>query len=132
MEQAYWLERARTSVANAAAAMSSESRLIHFDLAGRYSINAAYAHGAGPDGHQHVVPDVPARPAHRGMKAPRDTVAGCRTRAEADLLASASMVLANQRLRLENSAAHWIARADLLQDVEDAFVAAKAIGSPRA
>jgi hypothetical protein len=132
MEQAYWLERARTSVANADAAGDSESRLIHFDLAGRYSINAAYACGAGPARHQHVVPAVPTRPDRRGMKARGDTVAGCRTRAEADLLASASMVLANQRLRLENSAAHWIARADLLQGVEDAFVAAKATGSPRA
>ena len=132
MEQAYWLERERASVANAHAAADSESRLIHYDLAGYYSIKAACAGVAAPDGLKHSVPAPRARPLHRGLKAPRDTAAGCRSRAEADLLASASVLLANQRLRLENSAEHWIARAELLQDVEEAFVAAKGSMQPPA
>jgi hypothetical protein len=45
MEQAYWLGRERASIANAHAAADSESRLIHFELAGRYSIKAVCARG---------------------------------------------------------------------------------------
>ena len=41
MEQKYWLGRKRASVANADQAKSSEARLIHLDLAGRYSVKAA-------------------------------------------------------------------------------------------
>jgi soluble lytic murein transglycosylase-like protein len=129
MEQAYWLERQRASVANAHAATDSESRLIHYDLAGYYSVKAACAGESAPEGLNRAVPAPRARPLHRGLKAPRDTAAGCRSRAEADLLASASVLLANQRLRLENSAAHWIARADHLHDVEESFVVPKAAGS---
>ena len=55
------------------------------------------------------------RPTARTIKAPRDTIAGCRTRAEADLLASVAMVVANERLRMERSAASWTARAELLE-----------------
>ena len=44
MEQNYWLKRKQLSLAKAkAAATSSEARLIHYDLAGRYSIKAADA-----------------------------------------------------------------------------------------
>ena len=53
MEHRYWLGRKRASVANARRATSAESRLIHLDLAGRYSIKAALA---GP---------APARPEAR-------------------------------------------------------------------
>jgi len=41
MEQKHWLGRKRASMANARAAASAEARLIHYDLAGRYSIKAA-------------------------------------------------------------------------------------------
>jgi hypothetical protein len=41
MEQRYWLGRKRASLANARGARSAVSRLIHLDLAGRYSIKAA-------------------------------------------------------------------------------------------
>ncbi|HMI39908.1 MAG TPA: hypothetical protein VK485_01600 [Sphingomicrobium sp.] len=41
MEQKYWLDRKRASVVNAEQATSSEARLIHLDLAGRYSVKAA-------------------------------------------------------------------------------------------
>ena len=40
MEQNYWLARKRASVANAELATSSEARLIHLDLVGRYSVKA--------------------------------------------------------------------------------------------
>lgn len=41
MEQTYWLGRKRASAANARRAASAEARLVHLDLAGRYSIKAA-------------------------------------------------------------------------------------------
>ena len=41
MEKKYWLGRKKASVAAAAQAASSEARLIHLDLAGRYSVKAA-------------------------------------------------------------------------------------------
>jgi hypothetical protein len=41
MEKAYWLGRKRASLKLArAAGSSSEARLIHYDLAGRYSLKA--------------------------------------------------------------------------------------------
>lgn len=40
MEQTYWLGRKRASLKSANAAKSSKVRLIHFDLAGRYSVKA--------------------------------------------------------------------------------------------
>ena len=43
MEQAYWLSRKRTSMKMARAAASSEARLVHYDLAGRYSLKAVSA-----------------------------------------------------------------------------------------
>jgi hypothetical protein len=48
MEQKYWLGRKRASVANARRATSSEARLVHLDLAGRYSVKAAVAAAASP------------------------------------------------------------------------------------
>lgn len=41
MEQTYWLGRKRASAANARRASSAQARLVHLDLAGRYSIKAA-------------------------------------------------------------------------------------------
>lgn len=41
MEQEYWLGRTREARATARRAASAETRLIHLDLAGRYSIQAA-------------------------------------------------------------------------------------------
>jgi hypothetical protein len=43
MEKTYWLRRKRAAMAMARAAKTSESRLIHYDRAGRYSIRAAHA-----------------------------------------------------------------------------------------
>ena len=43
MEQTYWLKRKRSSLAQAGTATSAEARLVHFDLAGRYSLKAMNA-----------------------------------------------------------------------------------------
>ena len=40
MEKVYWLSRKRASLKNAQKATGSESRLIHYDLAGRYGVKA--------------------------------------------------------------------------------------------
>ena len=43
MEQAYWLTRKRASLVSAKAATNSTARLVHYDLAGRYSLKAMSA-----------------------------------------------------------------------------------------
>lgn len=43
MEQAYWIGRKRASLKLAQAAVSSEARLAHYELAGRYSVQAIAA-----------------------------------------------------------------------------------------
>lgn len=43
MEKAYWLGRKQASLQAAQNAASSEARLVHYDLAGRYSLNAVLA-----------------------------------------------------------------------------------------
>lgn len=43
MEKAYWLSRNRASQRSAQDALSSEARLVHYDLAGRYSLKAMSA-----------------------------------------------------------------------------------------
>src|SRR5438309_2763222 len=52
------------------------------------------------------------------LKQRRDTAAGCRDRATADLLQAVTMATAHGRRMLERSAASWNARAELLQRVE--------------
>lgn len=46
MEKTYWIGRKRAAMAMARGADSSVARLIHYDLAGRYSVKAAGAEGA--------------------------------------------------------------------------------------
>jgi hypothetical protein len=48
METAYWLQRARASIENALIAKTAEARLIHYELAGRYSVKAANPVGVIP------------------------------------------------------------------------------------
>jgi hypothetical protein len=43
MEKGYWLSRKRASLKSAQNAVSAEARLIHYDLAGRYSLKALSA-----------------------------------------------------------------------------------------
>lgn len=45
MEQTYWLRRKRASAAMARNATNAQARLIHLDLAGRYSVKAAECGG---------------------------------------------------------------------------------------
>jgi len=84
------------------------------------------------------VPSIAVPRSPRKTSAKRETAEICRERAAVDLLASVSMLNANQRMRLEHSAASWTARAQMLQRVEDGFarkeaeVAAAAVaGDPR-
>jgi hypothetical protein len=41
VEKVYWLSRKRASLKLATNAASSEARLVHYDLAGRYSVKAS-------------------------------------------------------------------------------------------
>ena len=43
MEKRYWLGRKRASLKSAQNAVCAEARLIHYDLAGRYSLKALSA-----------------------------------------------------------------------------------------
>ena len=43
MEKEYWLGRKRASLKSAREAATSEARLVHYDLAGRYSLNVLSA-----------------------------------------------------------------------------------------
>ena len=49
MEKIYWLGRKRASLKMARNATSSEARLVHYDLAGRYSVNAMSAETSASD-----------------------------------------------------------------------------------
>ena len=49
MEKAYWLGRKRASLKLAQNAASSEARLAHYDLAGRYSVKAVAAETLATD-----------------------------------------------------------------------------------
>jgi len=48
MEKTYWIGRKRAAMGMAQGARSAEARLIHYDLAGRYSILAAQCAAAAP------------------------------------------------------------------------------------
>ena len=50
MENKYWIGRKRAAGAMARDAVSAEARLIHYELAGRYSIKAAQCALAAGDG----------------------------------------------------------------------------------
>jgi len=47
MEKRYWIGRKHAAMGMARGAVSAEVRLIHYDLAGRYSIKAAECLAAG-------------------------------------------------------------------------------------
>lgn len=49
MEKTYWLSRKRASLKLAQGAANSEARLIHYDLAGRYSAKATSAEAMASD-----------------------------------------------------------------------------------
>jgi hypothetical protein len=53
------------------------------------------------------------------LKQRRDTAAGCRDRATADLLEAVTMATPHSRRMLERSAASWTARAEMLQRIDE-------------
>ena len=63
MEKKYWLGRKRASMAMARGAASAEARLIHYELAGRYSIKAATAPA-------YMVPPAPAHVVRAALALP--------------------------------------------------------------
>jgi hypothetical protein len=61
MEKAYWLKRELASLKLARSAGGSEAGMIHYDLAGRYSVKAAEA-GVASGLHQAIRQVIPAEP----------------------------------------------------------------------
>lgn len=49
MDREYWLTRKRASLTAAQNAFGAEARLVHYDLAGRYSVKAASDETRVPD-----------------------------------------------------------------------------------
>lgn len=62
MEKAYWLSRKRASLKLAKNAAGSEARLIHYDLAGRYSVKAVLAGARARDLHEVLPPAIMGSP----------------------------------------------------------------------
>ena len=106
MDQNYWIGRRRASAANARGAASSEARLVHLDLAGRYSVLAAAAGRNGeasparpPEGR--VMPDAAY---YERLETGARWLAS-RAVAEADRSEHLGMAGKYARLRLEAAAA---------------------------
>ena len=59
----------------------------------------------------------------KGPKQPHDTIEGCRESARLDSERAATMTGGNARSKYEHSAASWTARADVLQQIDDAHQA---------
>ncbi|MEA3012845.1 MAG: hypothetical protein QOD42_1390 [Sphingomonadales bacterium] len=82
MDERYWIGRKRAAMAMARAATSAEARLIHYDLAGRYSVKAAFdipfmmpIEGPATPGEglalDRAIPALPRpRPSYRGRRGP--------------------------------------------------------------
>lgn len=78
MGKKYWIGRKRAAIAMARAATSSEARLIHYDLAGRYGVKAAMAppfmlprKGPATQGERAVLRLPAARPSSTGSAGDR-------------------------------------------------------------
>jgi len=50
MDNGYWIGRKRMALGMARGAATAEARLIHYDLAGRYSVRAAQSAAFAPPG----------------------------------------------------------------------------------
>ena len=61
MDKTYWLGRKRAAMAMARGADGSAARLIHYEMAGRYSIKAAQAVAPPPPGAPSVPDPAPLR-----------------------------------------------------------------------
>ncbi len=62
MEKAYWLSRKQASLELAQNAATSEARLAHYDLAGRYSVKAVVAGARTRDLADILPPPILAKP----------------------------------------------------------------------
>ena len=79
MEKTYWLGRKRAAMAMARSAACSRTRLIHYELAGRYSLRAAYSpfmlpkKGPATQGEREALrlPCPPASQAAKVLRTPR-------------------------------------------------------------
>ena len=72
MEKGYWLSRKRTSLKSAQNAVCAEARLIHYDLAGRYSLKALSAETQARDLADALPPAINASRINRSAKADSD------------------------------------------------------------
>jgi hypothetical protein len=72
MEKGYWLGRKRASLEAAQDAVSAEARLIHYDLAGRYSLNAMSAETQVIDLADALPPPIHASRTYKARRAPSD------------------------------------------------------------
>ena len=68
MEKAYWLGRKRTSLKSAQNAVNAQARLIHYDLAGRYSLKALSAETQARDLAATLPPSVYPRAAAASLE----------------------------------------------------------------
>lgn len=59
MEQGYWLRRQRSALGMARGAEDADTRLIHYEMAGRYSIMAAQSVVAPPAEERAALPLPP-------------------------------------------------------------------------
>lgn len=85
MDKTYWIGRKRASQAMANAAASAEARLIHLDLAGRYSVKAASCApfvlprtGPATAGERLALESPPPEPAPAGVAMMADAMAQAR------------------------------------------------------
>jgi hypothetical protein len=72
MEKRYWLRRKRDSLKAAQGAVSAVARLIHYDLAGRYSLNALSAETQAIDLADALPPPIYASGTSNATRAPSD------------------------------------------------------------
>ena len=99
------------------------------DLPPAPELRDSEAHAPPPRRRARTSPAAPPFP--KLVREQRDSAAGCRERAAADLLEAASLATVNARQRMESSAARWTVRAELLDRLE-ASVAARQAGAAAA
>lgn len=66
MEKAHWLSRKRASLKLAKEAASSQARLVHYDLAGRYSLKALSVESQASDLAEALPPALYAGASRKG------------------------------------------------------------------
>lgn len=72
MEKAYWLGRKRASLKLAQNAASSEAKLVHYDLGGRYSVKASSVEMQARDFASSLPLPIRSTPSDPGMEGDGD------------------------------------------------------------